>query len=211
MTREAARAKVTVWQAQTKAGISARGQRNGLQTTAAAKWRGWKTKNGTEPSFQHVSQWLMKLPLVTDSPRLHRLPTSWCAGRIARWWCHTPGRSPGQARGWRSSGGRTYERSEQVKAELALHNLKKKSMLTTWKDLFKQTRLTPTQSAAGNKQIYCSLWAAQRTGGFAKLQCGLCSFLQSKQQVLVNRLYWISFRLEFSCIAVRKEEIYSLR
>lgn len=28
------------------------------------------------------------------SPRPHRWPTSLCAERIARWWCHTPGRFP---------------------------------------------------------------------------------------------------------------------
>lgn len=131
--------------------------------------------------------------LVTDSPHRHRWPISWCAGRIARWWCHTPGRSPEED--WRPP----YEKSEQVRAEVALQIdfFLLKSMWKTWKDLCKQTRLPPTQ-------IYFSLWATSWTGDLLNRSVAeLFIFIQTA----VNRLYWISFRLELSCIAVRKGEI----
>lgn len=133
---------------------------------------------------------ILKLPLVTDSPHLHRWPTSWCAGRIARSWCRTPGRSPEQDR---------MKNQDKLKRNwhcIIQKKKKKKSMWTTWKDLCKQTRLPPTQLAACNNQIYCSLWATWRTGDL--LNCSVAWLLPliqtagSGKQALLN---FISFRI----------------
>lgn len=70
-----------------------------------------------------------------------------------------------------------HEKSGQVKAELALHNLKtekkKKSMWTTWKDLSKQTKLPPTQLGGLQQPDLLLTLSHMADGGFAKLQCGL--------------------------------------
>ena len=49
----------------------------------------------TMPSKAPVDHESITIPAcVCDSPRPRHWPTSWCAGRIAHSWCHTPGRFP---------------------------------------------------------------------------------------------------------------------
>lgn len=55
----------------------------------------------TMPSITPVDPESIIIPVcvcVCDSPRPRHWPTSWCAGRIAHSWCHTPGRFPEERR-----------------------------------------------------------------------------------------------------------------